>query len=269
MARIPGKFFLNNLIQGRTLLYQLVRRDFQQRFVGSAAGWLWGLIQPLVMLTCWTFVFQLCLKQTPPAGEVTQNYTVWLFAGFLPWLLFQDTVMRCTSCLVDQSSLITKTVFPSEIVPVSIFLSSLVSHLLALVLAIIVIGLWLGHISAMILLLPIYMFVLGLFAVGIGWIFSSLQVYLRDTTQVVSVLLTFWFWMTPIFITEQQVPQRLRFLLRINPLAFVVTAYRERLLSFRPPRLTEFAFLCAYAAAAFVLGGLFFRQLKRGFADVL
>ena len=141
---------------------------------------------------------------------MTQNYTVWLFAGFLlPWLLFQDTVMRCTSCLVDQSSLITKTVFPSEIVPVSIFLSSLVSHLLALVLAIVVIGLWLGHISAMILLLPIYMFVLGLFAVGIGWIFSSLQVYLRDTTQVVSVLLTFWFWTTPIFITEQQVPQRL------------------------------------------------------------
>jgi lipopolysaccharide transport system permease protein len=160
-------------------------------------------------------------------------------------------------------------VFPSEIVPVSIFLSSLVSHLLALLLAIIVIGLWLGHISAMILLLPIYMFVLGLFAVGIGWIFSSLQVYLRDTTQVVSVLLTFWFWMTPIFITEQQVPQRLRFLLHINPLAFVVTAYRERLLSFQPPRLTEFAILCAYATAAFVLGGLFFRQLKRGFADVL
>ncbi len=269
MARIPGKFFLNNLIQGRTLLYQLVRRDFQQRFVGSAAGWLWGLIQPLVLLLSWTFVFQWCLKQEPPAGAVTQNYTVWLFAGFLPWLLFQDTVLRCASCLVDQSNLITKTVFPSEIVPISIFLSSLVNHLLALLLAVVVIGIWLGHVSAMILLLPVYMFVLGLFAVGIGWVVSSLQVYLRDTTQVVSVMLTFWFWITPIFITEQQVPQRLRFLLRINPLAFVVTAYRERLLSLQPPRLSEFAMLCAYAAVVFVLGGLFFRQLKPGFADVL
>lgn len=269
MARVPGRHFLRNLVQGRTLLYQMVRRDFQQRFVGSAMGWVWGLIQPLVLLVSWTFVFHYCLKQDPPAGEVTNNYTVFLFSGFLPWLLFQETVMRSSSSLLEHSNLITKTVFPSEIVPVSIFLSSLMSHLLALSLAVAVIAIWVGHFSSMLLWLPLYMFLLGLFAIGIGWMVSSLQVYLRDTSQVLNVVMTFWFWMTPIFISEQQIPQRLRFIMRLNPLAYVVRAYRERLLSYRLPTVAELSVLTAYALTAFVIGGLFFRHLKRGFADVL
>lgn len=269
MARVPGRHFLRNLVQGRTLLYQMVRRDFQQRFVGSAMGWVWGLIQPLVLLVSWTFVFHYCLKQDPPAGEVTNNYTVFLFSGFLPWLLFQETVMRSSSSLLEHSNLITKTVFPSEIVPVSIFLSSLMSHLLALSLAVAVIAIWVGHFSSMLLWLPLYMFLLGLFAIGIGWMVSSLQVYLRDTSQVLNVVMTFWFWMTPIFISEQQIPQRLRFIMRLNPLAYIVRAYRERLLSYRLPTVAELSVLTAYALTAFVIGGLFFRHLKRGFADVL
>jgi ABC-type polysaccharide/polyol phosphate export permease len=269
MPRIPGKHFLHNLVHGRTLLFQLVRRDFQQRFVGSAAGWVWGLIHPIVLLISWTFVFQICMKAPPPEGDLTSSYAAFMFCGFLPWLLFQDTVMRSTSSLVDHANLITKTVFPSEIIPVSIFLSSLMSHLLALVMVIIVVAIWLGHISAMVLLLPVYMVLLGLFAVGVGWIASSLHVYLRDTAQVTSVLLTFWFWLTPIFISEQMVPEQFRFLVRWNPLAYVVKAYRERLLSSKPPTVEEFVFIAAFAAAAFVAGGLFFRHLKRGFADVL
>jgi lipopolysaccharide transport system permease protein len=81
--------------------------------------------------------------------------------------------------------------------------------------------------------------------------------------------MTLWFWITPIFISEQQVPEEFRFLIRWNPLTYVVRAYRERLLSYRMPSLEELAILVAYSAAAFLIGGLFFRHLKRGFADVL
>ncbi len=266
---IPGRHFAQNLIVRRTLLFQLVRRDFEQRFIGSAAGWLWGLIHPLVLLASWVFVFEVCMQIKLPSNEVTQSYPLYLFCGFLPWLLFQETVMRSASSLLENSNLITKTVFPSEIVTVAIFLSSLISHLMALLLVIAVVGFYNGHFSLWMFLLPAYMLLVGLFAVGIGWIVSSLQVYLRDTAQILSVLLVFWFWMTPIFITEQQVPAKYRFLLRGNPLAWVVRAYRDRLLSYRVPSLREFAILAAYAVTAFVVGGLFFRHLKRGFADVL
>jgi ABC-type polysaccharide/polyol phosphate export permease len=257
------------LFSGRTLLIQLVKRDFAKRFVGSAGGWLWGVIHPLVMLLSWTFVFQICMKQEPPPGEVTNNYTVFLFSGFLPWLLFQETVTRSATSLLENSNLITKTVFPSEILPVSIFLSSLLSHLLSLILALAAIAFWVGSVSAMALLLPFYMLLLGMLAIGIGWIVSSLQVYLRDTAQVLNVVMTLWFWVTPIFISEELIPEKYRFLIRLNPLAYLVKAYRERLLSYREPDLSELALLTAYAAGAFVLGGLFFRHLKRGFADVL
>jgi lipopolysaccharide transport system permease protein len=269
MARFPGALFLRNLVERRNLLFQLVKRDFTQRFVGSAAGWLWGVIQPLVLLVSWTFVFQFCLKVQLPSGEMTQNYTLFLFAGFLPWLLFQDTVQRSAGSMVENQNLITKTVFPAEVVPVSIFLSSLVNHLIALGLVLGAVGIWGRHFSPMVFFLPLYMFFLGLFAVGVAWIVSSLQVYLRDTAQALIVIMTFWFWFTPIFITEQQVPARVRFLLRLNPLALIVHAYRERLLTARWPNPEELAFIAAWGTVAFIGGGLFFRHLKRGFADVL
>ncbi len=266
---IPGRNFAVNLVRRRTLLFQLVRRDFEQRFVGSAAGWLWGLIHPVVLLVSWVFVFQICLKTQLPPNEVTRNYSLFLFCGFLPWLLFQETVTRSAVSLLDNANLITKTVFPAEIVPVSIFLSSLLNHLMALALVIAVVGFYVGHFSLWMLSLPLYMLLIGLFAVGVSWIVSGLQVYLRDTAQVLSVLLTFWFWVTPIFIPENAFPEWARWVLRLNPLAFVVRAYRDRLLSYRDPNLEDLGIITLYAVSVFLAGGLFFRHLKRGFADVL
>ena len=119
------------------------------------------------------------------------------------------------------------------------------------------------------LMLPFYTLAIGFLAVGVGWIVSGLQVYLRDTSQVLVLILTFWFWVTPIFIVESQYPAKLRFLLHLNPLAYMVRAYRDRLLSGRVPAWNEVAITALYSAAVFILGGLFFRQVKRGFADVL
>jgi ABC-2 type transport system permease protein len=102
---------------------------------------------------------------------------------------------------------------------------------MALGLVVAAVAIVLNQCNAAMILLPFYIFFIGMFAIGIGWIVASLQVYLRDTSQVLSVGLTFWFWLTPIFITEDQFPERLRFLIAANPLAYVVRAYREILLN--------------------------------------
>src|SRR5205085_8861184 len=102
MKHLPGTLFLRNLVHHRSLLFQLVRRDFEQRFVGSAMGWIWGLIHPLVLLVSWWFVFSVCLGQKPPPG--VKSYPLFLFAGMLPWLLFSDTVQRSASSLLDHSN---------------------------------------------------------------------------------------------------------------------------------------------------------------------
>ena len=272
-TKIPGRHFARNLVERRTLIFQLVKRDFQQRYIGSVVGWLWGVIHPLVLLGIYTFIFSWCLKSTLGAGEVTQSYPLYLFSGMLPWLLFSETVQRSSGSLVEQSNLITKTMFPSEIVPVSIFLSSLVSHLMAVGLFILVVAITQQHLSPAIALLPAGMLLLGLFGVGIGWVASSLQVYLRDTAQVVTVVMTLWFWITPIMITEATFrkapfPRGVSFVLLANPLVYIVHVYREMLLGTSVP-WADLGFAALFAIAAFVVGGLFFRHMKRGFADVL
>jgi ABC-type polysaccharide/polyol phosphate export permease len=266
-TRLPGTLFWRNLVERRSLLFQLVRRDFEQRFVGSAMGWIWSLIHPLVLLVSWTFVFQFCLHQKPPEG--VRSYPLFLFAGMLPWMLFSDTVQRSAPSLLDQASLITKTVFPAEIVPVSVFLSTLVSHLLAVLLLVAAMGVSYNQISIFLIFLPFYMVAVGLLAVGLGWIAASLHVFLRDTAQILSVVFTFWFWLTPIFIEEHSFPEKARFLLAANPLYYVVRAYRAALLYSSMPSLLDLAIAIGYGLTVFVLGGLFFRYMKRGFADVL
>jgi lipopolysaccharide transport system permease protein len=261
--RIPGSLFARNLIERRTLILQLVRRDFHQRYVGSSAGWLWGLIHPLVLLASYTFIFKICLKNPQ------KDFPLFLFAGMLPWLLFSETVVRSSGSLVEQSNLITKTMFPSEILPVSIFLSSLVSHLMTVVLFAFVAAFFVGHMSPMLVMLPVFTVLLGLFAIGLGWIAAALQVYLRDTSQVVAVIMTFWMWLTPIFIPEEKIPDWAQFILKINPLAYVVRAYRRMLLEQTMPSMPDLGWIAIFGAVTFVCGGLVFRSLKRGFADVL
>jgi lipopolysaccharide transport system permease protein len=244
-------------------LLQLVRRDFTQRYVGSAAGWLWGVIHPVVLLASYYFVFGVCL------GNTTKNYPLVLITGMLPWILFNETVTRSATSMVEQANLITKTVFPAEIVPLAIFLSSLLSHLIAVSMVLIAVAIYLGHVNPGILLLPLFAFLLGLFAVGIGWIAASLQVYLRDTAQVLTVMLTFWLWVTPIFIQEDKFPRKVRFLIAMNPLAYIVRPYQEILMGSHLPALRDLGFAALLCGGTFLLGAMFFRYMKRGFADVL
>ncbi len=270
---LPGTHFLRILVRNRSLIYQLARRDFEMRYVGSVAGWLWGLIHPLVLLGIYTFVFMYAFGVKLPAGEVTDNYPLFLFAGMLPWLLFSESLQRSAGALPEYANLIKKSVFPSEVVPLTIFLSNLISHFLGLALLVVGTGLWVGQWSWTIIVIPALLVLLGMLTVGLSWFAAGLHVYLRDTAQVLTVLLTVWFWLTPIFLYEDilrnQFDGRLRFLLHYNPMTYVVRSYRETFLGNALPAWSDWAAFAAFAVVTFVLGGLFFRYSKRGFADVL
>jgi ABC-type polysaccharide/polyol phosphate export permease len=184
-------------------------------------------------------------------------------------MLFSETVQRSAPSLLDQANLITKSVFPAEIIPVSVFLSTLVSHLIAVVLMVTAMGVGYNQISVFLIVLPVYMVVIGLLAIGFGWIAASLHVFLRDTAQIISVIFTFWFWLTPIFIEESKFPRSVRFLLDWNPLYYLVRAYRAVLLYATVPSWSDLVMATLFGVVVFVAGGLFFRYMKRGFADVL
>jgi ABC-type polysaccharide/polyol phosphate export permease len=261
--------FVYKIYIQRGLIRNFVARDLRTRYIGSFMGFFWSVIHPVVLLVSYTFVFSFIFGVRPLPDSGTSSFPVFLFCSILPWLFFQDTLQRSSTVIIDNANLVTKTIFPTEILPLSIMLASLVNHAIGFAILLGIIFFTIGSISIYIMFVPLYFFILMLFTLGAAWFVASLNVFVRDTAQVLSVLLTFWFWFTPIFYSTDRFPPDLLFLVRWNPLAHVVVGYRDCLLRMRMPDLQNLALLAATSLVIFALGGLFFRYTKREFVDVL
>lgn len=242
-------------------------RDLKVRYVGSLMGFFWSVIHPLVLLVSYSFVFSVIFQVRPHIAS-TENFAVFLFCGILPWLYFQDTVLRSCRSVTDHANLLRKTLFPSEILPITVLLSNLVTHLVGLAILLAAL-LYLGLLGWTVLLLPLYLVPLMVLSLGLGWLAAALQVFLRDTAQVLTVLLIFWFWFTPIFYPVEMVPEPYRFWIDLNPVGPAVDGYRRLLLENRGPDAASLLWLTGWALASFAAGGWVFRHTKREFVDVL
>jgi ABC-type polysaccharide/polyol phosphate export permease len=261
--------FLQKIYVQRGLIRSFVVRDLRTRYVGSLMGFFWSVIHPVVLLVSYTFVFHFVFHVRPLPETDKTPFALFLFCSILPWLFFQDTLQRSSTILIDNANLVTKTIFPTEILPLSVMLAGVVNHLIGFAILLGIIFFTGGKISVFILMVPVYFFILMLFTLGLAWMVASLNVFVRDVAQILSVILTFWFWFTPIFFTPDRFPRGILFLLHLNPLAYVVVAYRDCLLRLQMPNLTNLALLAAVSFAVFAAGGLFFRHIKREFVDVL
>ncbi|MFH1573474.1 MAG: ABC transporter permease [Acidobacteriota bacterium] len=261
--------FLSKIWLQRALIRRFVVRDLRARYVGSFMGFFWSVIHPIVLLVSYSFVFSLVFRIRPLPDTGTTSFPLFLFCSILPWLFFQDSLQRSSTIVIDNANLVTKTLFPTEILPLTVALAALVNHLIGFVILLGIILFTLGKITIYILLIPVYFVPLMLFTLGMSWFVASLNVFVRDVAQVLSVILTFWFWFTPIFYTPQQFPAQLSFLPQWNPLAHVVIAYRDCLLRMSMPDLKILLLLFLVSVLVFTAGGLFFRHTKREFVDVL
>src|SRR5215467_7418966 len=262
---------VRKLIANRNLLKNLILRDLKHRYVGSMGGFLWSVIHPIVLLISYTFVFGVVLRAKLGIETGTTNFAIFLICGYLPWMLFTDTLMRNCSVIPDNAPLITKTVIPAEVLTISLTISNLINHLIALAIFLIVlIGFF--SISVSVAWVFLYMLLLLLFAQGLGWIVATLQVFLRDTIQALQIILTLWLWFTPIFYSMNMMdhaPKAVRVLAQMNPMAIIVTGYRNSLLDVAQPSRIAIGALMLVSVAVFVAGAFLFRRAKPGFADVL
>lgn len=262
--------FIQKMYIQRGLIRSFVVRDLKQRYIGSLMGFFWSVIHPIVLIVSYTFVFLLVFHIKPLPETGTTSFPLFLFCSILPWLFFQDTLQRSSTVLIDNANLVTKTIFPTEILPLSVMLAALVNHLIGFAILLAVILFSGGKISVFILMVPLYFLALMAFTLGLAWMVASLNVFMRDIAQVVNVVLTFWFWFTPIFYTPNpSLSPWIVSLLKCNPLSYVVVAYRDCLLRMQMPNLGSLALLAALSLAVFAAGGLFFRHIKREFVDVL
>jgi ABC-type polysaccharide/polyol phosphate export permease len=259
------------LIANRNLLKNLILRDLKHRYVGSIGGFVWSVIHPIVLLVSYTFIFSVIFRLRMGAESGTTNFAIFVLCGLLPWILFSDTVVRNCSVISDNAPLITKTVIPAEILPISITISNLVHHFIGLgILLIVMMGFYAVHASTVWILL--YMLMLVLFSQGLGWIVAGLHVFVRDTVQALQIVLMLWFYFTPILYPMDMVnraPRAVRILAQMNPMAVIVTGYRNSLLNLAQPSALQIVTVLAVSLGIFVLGAVLFRQAKPAFADVL
>lgn len=251
------------------MLRNLVVRDIRTRYTGSFLGIFWAIIHPLTQLIIYLFVFSVVLKIKLGAEYGGINFAIWLMSGMLPWLLFSEVVSRSPGAVLEQAGLIKKTVFPSEILLVAHMSAALVNHVIMFVLLLVILFFSGLNISGNILWLPVYLLGVISFGLGLAWILSALNVFLRDIGQMLSVLLNIWFFLTPIIYPSQMIPEKFRIWLSANPMIYAVEGYRMALLgreTFNPVGMVIF---CVVGITTFAIGGLVFKKLKPSFADVL
>jgi ABC-type polysaccharide/polyol phosphate export permease len=229
------------------------------------------VINPIVLLITYTFIFTVVFHQGlgPEAG--TNNFAIFFWSGLLPWMLFSDTIVRNCSAISDNAPLITKTVIPAEVLPISITVSNLVHHLIGLgILLAVLIIFYAVHLS--LIWIPLYMLMLLMLAQGLGWIVAGLQVFVRDTIQGLQILLLPWFYLTPVLYSVDlynRFPKAIQVLAALNPMALIVTGYRNSLLNLAQPGFARIAGAFVASLAVFIAGAILFRQAKPAFPDVL
>lgn len=257
--------FLNQ----RYLLKQLLIRELKGRYAGSSIGIYWSIINPLVMLAVYTYVFSVVLRVRLGDEPGTTNFALYLFCGFIAWNAFQEIVQRTTTVILDNALLIKNLSFPSKVIPVSIGLNSIINEIFGIIILVIASIFVLGFFPIYIwFLIPLVLFQL-LFGLGLGFIFSTLQVFFRDTAQFVNVFLMIWMFGTPLFYPEKMVPLELKFMIDLNPMAYLVRMFREICLKNVFPDLNDIIIFSFISVAVFLIGYYIYTKKYYKFIDQL
>jgi len=258
-----------SLLAHRHTISIFVSRDIRGRYVNSALGLWWAVIQPMALLALYTFVFSYVMRGRLGDSGRPGEFAFYCFCGLLPWLAVSDALTRSSSVLVEQAPLIKKVVFPTEVLPVHLVLSAIIVEFVGLAVFFVVVVLW-GRMPGWALLtLPIVVALQFLFTAGAAWLLATLALYLRDVRQVVGLGLTLWMFLTPIVYPASMVPARFQWLLNLNPMTAIVETYRGALLDNHLPAFGSLAVFAVIAVVTFVSGHWVFMRLKPSFADLL
>jgi lipopolysaccharide transport system permease protein len=263
------RWILGSLSRHRDLLWQMVSTDLRGRYVGSALGLFWTVIHPLFTILIYTLVFSHMMANRLPGNGDAYAFSIYLCSALLPWMAFQDVVMRSTTVFPDNAALVRKVAFPKTILYGFVALSSAINFALA-ALVFVVVLLAAGHPFPATTPLWVALTVLQLaFGLGVGIAMSVLHVFLRDTAQVLSVLFQFWFWLTPIVYVESILPASLQRLERLNPMYLFVSAHRALVLEGHLPSALHVLALVALAGGSLVAGTLVYRRFRAEMLDEL
>jgi lipopolysaccharide transport system permease protein len=260
--------FLDDIWASRGVIYSLARRDFRNSYMGSYLGFIWVFLQPLLFIGVLYFVFTSGLKASS-AGAVP--FSLYLVCGMVPWLYFVENFSRNTSVILAHGYLVTKVDFRLSLLPIVTLLSSLPPHLMFIGFAVAVC--WLNGYPPGLYALQILYYLVAMLALllGLGWLTSSTNVFVRDVAKVVAVFTQFGFWLTPVFWTIDSMPAAFHFWIKLNPAYYFVSGYRDALIYhvWFWERPVETLYYWGMTLSVLVLGMFVFRNLRPHIAEVI
>ena len=249
------------------LFEQLVRRELRQKYQGSVLGVAWYLINPLVLMAAYWFLFDVVLE----AIEY-EDYPLFLLCGLVVWIFFSQSVMQASGSLLDQGALIRKASFAREVIPASVVSVQGLTFLIVLgLLAIVTIAIR-GTLDLPLLLLPVVLACLGGFVLGFAMIVAILHAFFRDVGPILGAALLPWFFLSPIFFDTDKVTSNAtaRFVLEwLNPVAPYIEAVRDVLYDGQVPSAAVLAYIAIGAVVAIAVGRAIFRRMEGELAVVV
>jgi lipopolysaccharide transport system permease protein len=271
-ALLSPLHLIRTLASAWPLVIQFSRRELASRNKGTTLGMAWTFLQPLLMLSVYTFVFAVVWKARWSGAETESNalFATSVFSGLIVYEVFGATVGVAPVIVVANANYVKKVIFPLEVLPIAQLGASLCVCAVSVLILLTGNFLVAGTVSRTLWLFPLVLVPLVCFTSGVAWLLASLGVFLRDLKQAVGgVLLPVMFFMTPIFYPPERVPESFRWVIACNPLASIVDAARRTLLQGREPDWRSLAVAAVVGLIAMQLGYAFFMKSKRSFADVI
>ncbi len=254
--------------RNRSLIRVMVRRDILGRYRGSFGGSFWTIINPLLLILTYIFVFGVILNSKFPGNPSRLWYSLNLLAGMLPWLAFSEGAGRAPSVVMEHRNFVKKLVFAVETLPFNLVVSGLVNEFFAIVLfCIILLSAGFG-VPLTVLWLPVLLVPQVLFTAGVSWFLAALGAFVKDLGQIISFVMTIWFFITPICYPESDLKSKAAFLTK-NPIYVLVRGYRSVLLEHHAPDFGPLWKLWVLSLVVFIVGHAWFYKLRKSFADMI
>lgn len=255
----------------REIIRAFIIREIVGRYRGSFGGLLWSLINPLLMLAIYTFVFAVVFKArwSTSQSEGGTGFAIVLFVGLILHGLFAECLLRSPRLIIDHANFVKKVVFPLEILPI-VTLGVALFHagvsLVVLFCAMIATG---TPFHATALLFPLVLLPFGALILGLSWFVAALGVYIRDIGQIIGLLTTMLLFLSPVFYPISSLPPQFRSLVQLNPLTLPIEQMRDILIWGHAPNLQMLSIYYVIAFAVLSFGYWWFQRSRAGFADVL
>lgn len=252
------------------LLKQLVKRDVLMRYKGSMLGIVWSFVIPILMLVVYTFVFSVVFEgRWNVQSDNHLQFALIIFCGMTIFNFFSEAVNRSPSLIINNSNYVKKVIFPLELLPFSTVLSAFVHMIISFIILIVGVSILGDGIHLSILYTPIVIVPIFLFTLGLSWILASLGTFLRDISYLVNVLTSALMFLSPIFYPISSVPESLQILYYINPVSYTVEDMRSIIIWGTPPNFQWLFIGSCIGALISIVGYIWFKKTRSGFADVL